>query len=162
MLLGGDFVRFYLNCRVFCCCLGGLSLSLDAVTDMAFIQRTDHSTTQSEIHSEMHLFKIALAFSSMAALTFACAAGTIKWFSDESGLGMITPDDGTFDILMVLPSQPVCHFCPKSEEKASAEKIANRSVPTTRLLIRRVRGLRLLFRMLEGSLLRIFPMSCRS
>jgi hypothetical protein len=40
MLLVGDFVRFYLNCRVFCWCLGGgLSLSLDAVTDMAFTGR---------------------------------------------------------------------------------------------------------------------------
>jgi hypothetical protein len=60
----------------------------------------------------MHLFKITLAFSSMAALTLA-DTGTVKSVDIVSGTGLIRPDKGGEDVLMVFKLKNVCHVCPK-------------------------------------------------
>jgi hypothetical protein len=56
----------------------------------------------------MHLFKITLAFSSLATFTLAIA-GTVKWVDNELGLGMITPDNGDHDVPMLFYPKLVCH-----------------------------------------------------
>jgi hypothetical protein len=60
----------------------------------------------------MHLFKITLAFSSMAALTLA-DTGTVKWVSNEKGFGIITPSNGGGCVPMQLPGALVCYVYPK-------------------------------------------------
>jgi hypothetical protein len=65
----------------------------------------------------MHLFKITLAFSSMAALTLA-DTGMVKSVNNVLGIGMITPDKGGNDVPMVIPRKNVCHVCLKHISQA--------------------------------------------
>jgi hypothetical protein len=73
----------------------------------------------------MHVFKIALAFSSMAALTLA-DTGTVKLVDIISGVALIRPDQNGDDVGVKL----VCHVCPKhvsqAREQAFTETLANR------------------------------------
>jgi hypothetical protein len=83
-----------------------------------------HQTTQQaflstnklkKIQSAMQFFKTALAFSSMAALTLT-DTGTAKSVDNVLGIGMITPDKGGNDVLMVFhpPASRVCRVYPQA------------------------------------------------
>jgi hypothetical protein len=73
----------------------------------------------------MHLFKITLAFSSMAALTLARAIGTVNWVSNELGIGMIAPEDGSAYIPMKVISI-VCQSAPSIYPRLEGRRLLMR------------------------------------
>jgi hypothetical protein len=58
----------------------------------------------------MHMFKVALAASSMATLTLAVSSGTIEMVNEELDFGMIKPDISGGNYRVALFTGVVCHI----------------------------------------------------